>query len=101
VQLPAIGILGAAVVVVVTVLPRWATGASWGLVVLCVFIGPMFGPSLGLPSWLVNLSPFSHVPNAPAVDVTLVPLLVLGLVAALLAAVGAAVLHRRNLLLPA
>lgn len=75
--------------------------ATWGLVVLCVFVGPMFGPSLGLPSWLVDLSPFSHVPNAPAVDVTQGPLLVLGLVAALLAAVAVVVLRRRNLVLPA
>ncbi|MBD3926232.1 ABC antibiotics transporter [Nocardioides cavernae] len=101
VQLPAIAVLGAAVVVVVTVLPRWATGVAWGLVVLCVFVGPMFGPSLGLPSWVVDLSPFSHVPNAPAVDISQGPLLGLGLVAALLAAAGVVVLRRRNLVLPA
>ena len=100
VQLPAIAVLGAAVVVAVTVVPWWATGVSWGLVVLCVFVGPMFGPALGLPTWLVDVSPFSHVPNAPAVDVTREPLLALGLVAALLATVSVVVLRRRNLVLP-
>jgi ABC-2 type transport system permease protein len=48
----------------------------------------------------VDVSPFSHVPNAPAVDVTREPLLALGLVAALLAAVSVVVLRRRNLVLP-
>jgi ABC-2 type transport system permease protein len=101
VQLPAIAVLGAGVLVLVTVVPRWSVGASWGLVVLCVFVGPMFGPSLGLPAWLVDLSPFSHVPNAPAVDISGQPLVGLVLVAALLAVAGAVGLRRRNLGLPA
>ena len=101
VQLPAIGVLGAAVVAVVMLLPRWSVGLSWALVVCSIFVGPMFGPSLGLPTWLLDLSPFTHVPNAPAVDITQGPLLVLGLVAALLAAVAVVVLRRRNLVLPA
>jgi ABC-2 type transport system permease protein len=101
VQLPAVAVLGSAVLVAVTVVPRWATGVSWGLVVLCVFVGPMFGPALGLPSWLVDVSPFSHVPNAPAVAVSRQPLLALGLVAVLLASVAVVVLRRRNLVLPA
>ena len=101
VQLPAVAVLGAAVVVLVMVVPRWAVGASWALVVLAVVVGPMFGPSLGLPSWLLDLSPFTHVPNAPAVDVGYGP--VLGLVAAALlaGAVGVLALRRRDLVLPA
>ena len=67
VQLPAIGVLGAAVVTVVMLLPRWSVGLSWALVVVSIIVGPMFGPSLGLPTWLLDLSPFTHVPNAPAV----------------------------------
>lgn len=73
VQLPAIGVLGAAVVVVVMLLPRWSVGLSWTLVVGSIFVGPMFGPSLGLPTWLLNLSPFTHVPNAPAVAISVGP----------------------------
>lgn len=101
VQIPAIGVLGAAVALVVMVLPRWSVSLSWVLVVLSVFVGPMFGPSLGLPAWLSDLSPFTHVPNAPAVAVSYGPLLGLGLAAALLASVGVFVLRRRNLMLPA
>ena len=82
-------------------LPRWSVGLSWALVVSAIFVGPMFGPSLGLPTWLLDLSPFTHVPNAPAVSISLGP--VLGLVAAcaLLAGAGAVAMRHRNLALPA
>ncbi|HEX6148558.1 ABC transporter permease [Nocardioides sp.] len=101
IQLPAIGVLGAAVVTVVMVLPRWSVGLSWLLVVFCVFVGPMFGPSLELPSWLLDLSPFTHVPNSPAVAITSGPLLGLGVTCVLLGAAGTLMLRQRNLTLPA
>jgi ABC-2 type transport system permease protein len=101
VQLPAIGVLGALVVTVVMVLPRWSVGLSWLLVVFFVFVGPMFGPSLGLPTWVLDLSPFTHVPNAPATAITAAPVLALGLVVVVVGAVGVVALRRRNLALPA
>lgn len=101
VQVPAAGVLGAAVVATVILSPRWSVGLSWALVVLSILVGPMFGPSLGLPTWLLDLSPFTHVPNAPAVPVELGPVLGLGLACALLAAAGALWLRRRDLALPA
>jgi polyether ionophore transport system permease protein len=101
VQLPAIGVVGAAVVVVVMLLPRWSVGLSWALVVGSIFVGPMFGPSLGLPTWLRNLSPFTHVPNAPAVPLSVAPVVGLGLACAVLAVAGVLLLRRRNLALPA
>ncbi len=100
-QLPAIGVLGAAVVVVVMLLPRWSTGLSWALVVGSIFVGPMFGPSLGLPAWLLDLSPFTHVPNAPAVPLSVAPVVGLSLACVVLAVAGALLLRRRNLALPA
>ena len=101
VQLPAIGVLGAAVLVLVLLVPRWSVGLSWALVAVGIFLGPMFGPSLGLPAWLLDVSPFTHVPNAPAVGISPAP--VLGLVAtcALLGAVGVVAMRRRDLVLPA
>jgi ABC-2 type transport system permease protein len=101
IQLPAIGVLGAMVVALVMMLPRWSVGLSWALVVFTVFAGPMFGPSLGLPTWLLDLSPFTHVPNAPAVAVSIEPVLGLGLTFVLLSAAGVILLRRRNLALPA
>jgi ABC-2 type transport system permease protein len=61
----------------------------------------MFGPSLGLPTWLLDLSPFTHVPNAPVVSLTVAPVVGLGLACVLLTALGVLVLRRRNLTLPA
>ena len=101
VQLPAIGVLGAAVVALVMLVPRWSVGLSWALVVFAIFVGPMFGPSLGLPTWLLDLSPFTHVPNAPAVAISLGPVLGLLAVCALLAGAGAVAMRHRNLALPA
>ena len=101
VQLPAIAVLGATVVALVMVLPRWSVGLSWALVVFVIFVGPMFGPSLGLPIWLLDVSPFTHVPNAPAVAISYGPLLGLWLASVVIAAVATLVLRRRNLLLPA
>lgn len=101
VQLPAVGAIGAAVLALMMLLPRWSVGLSWTLVVAAIFVGPMFGPSLGLPAWLLDLSPFTHVPNAPAVSISPAP--VLGLVAAcaVLAGAGALAARHRNLALPA
>jgi len=101
VQLSAIAVLGAAVVTVVMLLGRWSVGLSWLLVVFCVFVGPMFGPSLGLPAWLRDLSPFTHVPNAPVVEIDYGPVIGLGITALVLAAVGVLALRRRDLRLPA
>ncbi|MGW5189334.1 ABC transporter permease [Kribbella sp. NPDC004138] len=100
-QLPAIGVLAAAIVTVIMLLPRWSVGLSWALLVGSIVAGPMFGLSLGLPSWLLNLSPFTHVPNAPAVDPTAGPILGLCLAAGLLATAAAVSLRHRNLTLPA
>ena len=101
IQLPAIGLLGAVVVTVSMLLPRWSVGLSWSLVVGSIFVGPMFGPALGLPTWLLDLSPFTHVPNAPAVDPTMGPILGLCLACGMLASAAVLLLTRRNLTLPA
>lgn len=101
VQLPGILVLGAAVVTVLMVVPRWSVGLSWALVVFSMMAGPIFGSSLGLPSWVQDLSPFTHIPNAPAVPLTAAPILGLVLAGLLAAAPGLVALRRRNLALPA
>lgn len=101
VQLPAVAVLGAAVLALVMLLPRWSVGLSWVLVVFAIFVGPMFGPSLGLPSWLMDLSPFSHVPNAPAVSISPGPVVALVAVCAVVAGVATLAMRRRDLALPA
>jgi ABC-2 type transport system permease protein len=101
VQLPATAVLGAAALAAVAGVPRWSSGIVWGLVVFSIVVGPMFGPSLHLPSWLLSSSPFTHVPNAPAAAVTLAPVLALSVTGVVIALVAAAVVRSRDLSLPA
>ena len=101
VQLPGILLLGGVVVVLVALLPRWAAPLSWALLVAALVLGPMFGPTLGLPQWAQDLSPFTHIPKAPATDVTAAPVVVLAGICLALAVAGVVAIRRRNLILPA
>ena len=69
---------------------------AWLLVVytaLVTFLGQM----LGLPDWAMDLSPLQHVALYPSADVEPVPLVVMGVAAAVLAVLGLALLRRRDL----
>jgi len=101
VQVPAILAIAMAVVTLIGLLPRAAVALSWLLLVTTFVIGPMFGPGLGLPDWVQDLSPFTHVPMLPAADLSLAPLAVLSVVAVALAATGTAAFRHRDLALPA
>jgi ABC-2 type transport system permease protein len=57
----------------------------------------VLGPLLGLPDWVLELSPFEHVPQLPADDFRAGPLLALCAVAAALTAVGMLAFRRRDL----
>ena len=100
-QVPGSLVLGALVVLAVALVPRHATAIGWGLLLAFFVVGPMFGPGLGLPQWLQDLSPFSHLPKAPAVDVTVTPIVALLALCLALVAVSVALLRRRDLALPA
>jgi ABC-2 type transport system permease protein len=56
----------------------------------------MLGQVLRLPEWVVDTSPFEHVPKLPAVPMSWMPVVVLTLVGAALVAAGAAGLQRRD-----
>jgi len=102
VQLPGIMVVGAVVVAVTALLPRWAATISWTAVIVFILLGPLFGAAtLQLPGWAQDLSPFTHVPKVPAADVTAVPVVALLVVATALAAAGLAWFRRRDLALPA
>ena len=100
-QLPAALLVGAFVVAVAGVAPRWAGALSWSLLLAVLMVGPLFGPALGLPGWVQDLSPFTHVPRAPAAEVTAVPLVVLLAGCCALASLGVLAFRRRDLVLPA
>jgi ABC-2 type transport system permease protein len=75
--------------------PR-ATSWAWAGVGLVGFLA-MLGPLLQLPDWVYDLSPFEHVPQLPANDLSVVPLLALTAIAAALLAAGAWGFRRRDL----
>ena len=45
-------------------LPRHAGVLAWGAVVWCAMVS-VLGPFLGLSHWVIDLSPFTHVPSLP------------------------------------
>lgn len=57
----------------------------------------LLGPVLALPGWVQSLSPFHHVPAAPAQEVTAGPLVALLAVATLLSLVGQFAFRRRDI----
>jgi ABC-2 type transport system permease protein len=101
VQLPGIMVIGAFVVAVTALLPRWAATVSWTAVMLFILLGPLFGAAtFRLPHWAQDISPFTHIPNAPAADITAVPLVSLVAISVVLAVAGLFAFRRRSLSLP-
>lgn len=94
VQLPAVWVVAGLVVAVYGLVPRLAP-ASWAVLVVFLLVGEI-GALVDLPSWAMNLSPFTHVPRLPGADFRVAPLLWLTTVAAALLGVGAAGFRRRD-----
>jgi ABC-2 type transport system permease protein len=92
---PAIWLLVGLTVALVGLAPR-AAAAAWAFLTVCFVVG-MLGQLLALPNWVQDVSPFQHVPQLPAADLTVAPLLVLTAVAAGLTAAGLAGLRRRDI----
>jgi ABC-2 type transport system permease protein len=101
VQWPGIMLIGGLVVVVTALLPRWAGAVSWALVMLAILLGPLFGAAtFQLPLWVQDISPFTHIPKAPAADISADPLISLLATSAGLVVAGLVAFRRRNLALP-
>ncbi len=74
-QAPAMWVVVTLAVLCFAVRSQWAL-FGWGLVVLFAALGQI-GELLGLPRWVLNLSPYSHAPRMPLADFELGPALVL------------------------
>jgi ABC-2 type transport system permease protein len=91
---PALWVLIGVTLVLFGVAPR-ATTAAWGALVVCFVIG-LFAELLELPGWLVDVSPFQHVPEMPSQGFALTPIVVLTAIAAGLTAAGVVGFRRRD-----
>jgi ABC-2 type transport system permease protein len=95
VQVPAVWVLAAVAVALVGLAPRFAA-AAWGALGVCVLLG-LVGAALQLDHWVMDLSPFTHLPKVPGAALTATPLVLLLAVAAVLGGAGLAGLRRRGI----
>jgi ABC-2 type transport system permease protein len=93
-QLPAVWVLAGIALALFGVLPRAVAGAWAALVVFLLF--GQFGQILRLPQWVLDLSPFTHLPRTLGADAALTPLVWMAVIAAALLGVGFAGFRRRD-----
>ncbi|GIJ78866.1 ABC-2 type transport system permease protein [Micromonospora phaseoli] len=94
-RLPALLVVAGVVTALFGAVPRWSVALSWTALIAFLLLGQL-GAVLDLPQAALNLSPYSHVPSVPAVDVTVLPLVALTAVAAALLATGLLTFRRRD-----
>ncbi|WCB93064.1 Multidrug efflux system permease protein [Baekduia alba] len=93
-QAPAVWTLAGVTMLLLGAAPR-ATALAWAAIVLCLAIW-VVGPVVDVPSWVLDVSPFQHLPAVPAAPADPVALLALTAIAAALVAGGLAALRRRD-----
>jgi ABC-2 type transport system permease protein len=91
---PAMWATAGLAVFVFGLVPR-AIGLAWALLVWAILM-IYFGGILDLPQWMINLSPYMHIPRMPAHDFTALPLIILTVIAAGLVAIGLLGFRRRD-----
>ena len=94
VQLPATLVMGGIAVALFGLLPR-LTGLAWAALLVALLLGQL-GELLQLPRWVMDISPYTHVPQVPVAAVSWPPLLVLTLVGGVLIAAGVLGFGRRD-----
>lgn len=94
-NLPALLVVVGVAVFLVGWLPRFAA-LAWLLVGWTLLAG-LLGGLLQLPQWVLNLSPFAHVPAMPAESVSWPPLIIMTALGLALIAFGLAGLRRRDI----
>ncbi|MCE7009463.1 ABC transporter permease [Kibdelosporangium philippinense] len=94
VQLPATLVVAGIAMALFGLAPRYVIG-SWAALTVFWLIGQL-GPALQLPQWLMNVSPFTHVPKLLN-DISAAPLIWLSVVAVALMAAGLTGFRRRDI----
>jgi ABC-2 type transport system permease protein len=95
VQLPAVWVLTGVVVAAFGLAPRFIA-VGWAALVGFLLLAEV-GPLFELQQWIMNISPYAHVPKILGAEFTPMPLIILTAVGALLTAAGLAGLRRRDI----
>ena len=95
VYIPAMWLMVGLTFALIGLVPRGVV-AAWAFVAFCFIIG-LLGGVLGLPRWLMDLSPFDQVPQLPAAHFAVLPLIVITVIAGGLGMAGLAGLRRRDI----
>ena len=93
-QLPAAWVLGALVAALYGLAPRAVT-LAWAVLAACVLLW-LVGPLVDAPQWVLDLSPYEHVPGVPAEALAVGPMLALTALAAALTTAGLVGFRRRD-----
>jgi len=94
VQLPAAWVLAGFGIALFGLVPRFAA-LAWAGLVACV-LSLTLGTLLGLSQWIIDASPFAHVPKLPGTTFTAMPIVWLTAIAAVLVVAGLAGFRRRD-----
>jgi len=95
-QAPAALVLAGLAAALFGLAPRASVAGGWtalGAVFLLLFLGAL----MQLPGWLLDISPFTHVPKLPGGTVSAAPLVWMSVIAVSLAFAGVAGLRRRDI----
>jgi ABC-2 type transport system permease protein len=95
-ELPAALVIAAIAAAAFGLVPEACTGVGWTVLGLVVLVN-LFGQSLQLSHWVLDISPFTHVPRLPGGTVSAPPLVWLSVVALALGAAGLAGLRDRDI----
>lgn len=95
VQLPAVCLMASITLVLIGVIPRFAP-AAWAVLVAFIALY-LLGSVAGMPQWVQDLSPFTHVPRVPGEPLRVAPLLWMSAAAGVLTVIGLTGLRQRDL----
>jgi ABC-2 type transport system permease protein len=95
-QLPAAAVIVGVAALAYGALPDGCVAVAWTAVGLAVVLN-IFGQAFQLSHWVLDISPFTHVPRLPGGTVAVTPLFWLSVTALALSAAGLAALRRRDI----
>ena len=95
-EVPAALVIAGVAIAVFGLLPQVSAAVSWTVVGLAVALN-IFGQVLQLSHWVLDISPFTHVPRLPGGTVSASPLWWLCAIAVVLGVTGLAALRRRDI----